>query len=77
MLSNERINALIATDREVLVELLAMAYLRGAGRAGFVWHGSDMDVKSLMVDAQRLITQPALNQNDIARWEALAEQGEL
>jgi hypothetical protein len=59
MISNERVQALIATDRPTLIALMAAAHANGAWRGATwdVYH--DPDIRSLMDAAIALNREPA------------------
>lgn len=67
MISNERVQALIATDRETLIDLMAVAVAAGS------WGGSswniylDPDIKALLEAARARNAQPA-TQTTIGGW---------
>lgn len=58
MISNEAVQRLIATDRETLIQLMAVAEASGAMRGG-TWDVSlDPDIKALLEAARTLNRQP-------------------
>jgi hypothetical protein len=53
MIANSAVRRLIETDRETLIDLLAVAYARG-GMSGGLWNvWLDPDVRGLLDEAQR------------------------
>lgn len=49
MIANAAVQALIATDRETLIELMAVAYARGGYQ---LTHPGDPDVRALLDEAR-------------------------
>lgn len=68
MITNDRVQALIATDREALIELMAAAYQLGGmtGTSFDVW--SDYDMRALITDVRRLVAQPGHWARSVALW---------
>lgn len=72
MITNDRIRSLIATDRDALTELLAIAYDAGSHATVAEFYSTDLDLRELIRAARRYAAQPSRTPNDITRWCALS-----
>ncbi len=69
MISNERVQALIACDRETLIALIAVALASGRGTGPHWNRFHDPDLRALMDEAERMNAPPVTWILNNGTWE--------
>lgn len=76
MICNEAVRRLMETDRNTLVDLMAVAFAHGGFRGGLWNTWTDPDVRELLKEAEQRNALPERWQASLERWNAAAKVGE-